>query len=105
MNILVTNDDGIRAEGLWALVKELKKIGRVNVVAPDSERSAIGTAVTLFEPLHASEVSPPEDGVTAYSIDGSPTDCVILALGKLIKEKVDVVVSGSQKSWVLKSLT
>jgi 5'-nucleotidase len=94
MQILVTNDDGVQAEGLWSLVRELKKIGRVTVVAPDSERSAIGTAVTLFEPLHVSKVSPPEDGVTAYAIDGSPSDCVILALGKLIEEKVDIVVSG-----------
>jgi 5'-nucleotidase len=94
MKILVTNDDGVHAEGLWSLVRELKKIASVTVVAPDGERSAIGTAVTLFEPLHASEVRGPEDGVTVYAIDGSPSDCVILALGKLIKDKVDVVVSG-----------
>jgi 5'-nucleotidase len=94
VNILVTNDDGIQAESLWTLVRELKKIAKVTVVAPDGERSAIGTAVTLFQPLHASEICPPEDGVTAYAIDGSPSDCVILALGKLIKDKVDFVVSG-----------
>jgi 5'-nucleotidase len=93
MNILVTNDDGVHAEGLWTLVRELKKIGRVTVVAPDSERSAIGTAVTLFEPLHVSEVSPPEDGVTAYAIDGSPSDCIILGHGKLVPE-VNMVVAG-----------
>jgi len=98
MQILVTNDDGVHAEGLWALVRELKKIARVTVVAPDGERSAIGTAVTLFEPLHASEVCAPEDGVTTYAIDGSPSDCVILALGKLISEKVDMVVSGINPS-------
>ncbi|OGO17135.1 MAG: 5'/3'-nucleotidase SurE [Chloroflexi bacterium RBG_16_50_11] len=94
MKILVTNDDGIHAEGLWALVRELKKIAKVTVVAPDGERSAIGTAVTLLQPLHASEVCAPEDGVKAYAIDGSPSDCVILALGKLIEDKVDIVVSG-----------
>lgn len=94
MKILVTNDDGVHADGLWALVRELKKIGEVAVVAPESERSAIGTAVTLFEPLHASEVRAPEDGVTTYAIDGTPSDCVILALGKLITDKVDMVVSG-----------
>ena len=98
MKILVTNDDGIHAEGLWMLVRELKKIGSVTVVAPDGERSAIGTAVTLFEPLHASEVCAPEEGVTAYAIDGSPSDCVILALGKLITDKVDTVVSGINPS-------
>lgn len=94
MKILVTNDDGIQAEGLWALVRELKKIGEVTVAAPDGERSAIGTAVTLFQPLHAIEFCAPEDGVKAYAIDGSPSDCVILALGKLITDNIDMVVSG-----------
>jgi 5'-nucleotidase len=94
MKILVTNDDGIQADGLWALVRELQKIASVTVVAPDGERSAIGTAVTLFQPLHVQEVCAPVDGVKAYAIDGSPSDCVILALGKLIGEKVDMVVSG-----------
>jgi 5'-nucleotidase len=101
MRILVTNDDGIQAEGLWALVRELKKIAAVTVAAPDGERSAIGTAVTLFQPLHASEICAPEDGVKAYAIDGSPSDCVILALGKLISDKVDVVVSGINRDYNL----
>ncbi|MCK4863034.1 MAG: 5'/3'-nucleotidase SurE [Dehalococcoidales bacterium] len=94
MNILVTNDDGINAESLWALVRELQIIARVTVVAPDGERSAIGTAVTLFEPLHAEKVRSPVPGVTAYAVDGSPSDCVILALGKLVEDSVDIVVSG-----------
>jgi len=94
MKILVTNDDGIKAEGLWTLAGELQKIASVTVVAPDGERSGIGTAVTSFQPLHAQAVCAPVDGVTAYAIDGSPSDCVILALGKLIGEKVDMVVSG-----------
>jgi 5'-nucleotidase len=94
VKILVTNDDGIQAEGLWALVRDLKKIAQVTVAAPDGERSAIGTAVTLFQPLHASEFCAPEDGVKAYAIDGSPSDCVILALGKLVAESIDMVVSG-----------
>jgi len=95
MRILVTNDDGIQSEGLWTLVRELQKIARVTVVAPDGERSAIGTAVTLFQPLHVEEVSSPISGVTAYAADGSPSDCVILALGKLIEDNVDMVVSGT----------
>jgi 5'-nucleotidase len=94
MKILVTNDDGIEATGLWALVAQLRRIGEVAVVAPDRERSAIGTAVTLFQPLHAEPFEAPVAGVTAYSVDGSPSDCVILALGKLIEAKVDLVVSG-----------
>jgi 5'-nucleotidase len=94
MKILVTNDDGIEAASLWVLVEELRKVARVTVVAPDRERSAIGTAVTLFQPLHAESFPAPVAGVTAYSVDGSPSDCVILALGKLIEDRVDLVVSG-----------
>jgi 5'-nucleotidase len=94
MKILVTNDDGVRAEGLWTLAKELAKIAQVVVVAPDRERSAVGTAVTLFKPLHAVEAESPVEGVKAWAIDGSPSDCTILALGNLIKDKVDIVVSG-----------
>ena len=97
MQILVTNDDGIKAESLWALVRELKNIARVTVVAPDGERSAIGTAVTLFEPLHVQETASPVEGVLAYAVDGSPSDCVILALGKLV-DGVDMVVSGINPS-------
>lgn len=93
MNILVTNDDGINSEGLWILVAELQKVASVTVVAPDSERSAIGTAVTLFSPLHVQEFTPPIEGVSAYTTDGTPSDCVILGHGKLIND-LDMVVSG-----------
>jgi 5'-nucleotidase len=91
---LVTNDDGINSEGLWTLVRELKEIATVTVVTPESERSAIGTAVSLFNPLQVEEVAPAVKGVTAYTVDGTPSDCVILALGKLIKDRVDLVISG-----------
>jgi 5'-nucleotidase len=93
VKILVTNDDGITAPSLWALVAELHKIAEVTVVAPDSERSAIGTAVSLFRPLHVQEFTPPIEGVTAYSADGTPGDCVILGHGKLVSG-LDMVVSG-----------
>ena len=93
MKVLVTNDDGINAPSLWALVAELHKIAEVIVVAPDCERSAIGTAVTLFNPLHVRDFDPPVDGVTAYAADGTPGDCVILGHGKLVKG-LDMVVSG-----------
>src|SRR5512136_2023468 len=98
MKILVTNDDGVQAEGLKALVRELVKIAEVVVVAPDGERSAIGTAVTLLRPLHAEEVAPAVPGVPTYAVDGTPGDCVILGLGKLISGKVDLVVSGVNPS-------
>ncbi len=94
MKILVTNDDGVRAESLWTLVGELVKISRVVVIAPDEERSAIGTAVTLFEPLHAVETESPIESVKVWAIDGTPSDCIILGLGKLIDDKVDMVISG-----------
>ncbi len=93
MHALITNDDGIEAEGLWTLARELRRLGKVTVAAPARERSAIGTAVTLFEPLHAEEYAAPVAGVTAFSIDGTPSDCVILALGALAGD-ADVVLSG-----------
>ncbi len=92
MKILVTNDDGIYAAGLWALAGELKKVGEVVVVAPDREQSAIGTAVTLHQPLRLTEIKPPLAGIKAYSVEGTPADSVILALGVL--EEVGIVFSG-----------
>ncbi len=94
MKILVTNDDGIFAEGLRVLVKELKNIAQVVVVAPDRERSAIGTAITLHQPLRIQKVSTVVPGVETYSVEGTPADSVILALGKLVKSNVGLVVSG-----------
>lgn len=94
MKVLVTNDDGILAEGLWTLVKELKNIAQVVVVAPDREQSAIGTAVTLSQPLRVQEVRPMVPGVEAYSVEGTPADSVILALEKLVKDKICLVISG-----------
>ena len=94
MKILVTNDDGIFAQGLWILVKELKSIAQVVVAAPDREQSAIGTAVTLRQPLRAQKMRPVVPGVETYSVEGTPADSVILALDKLAKGKIDLVVSG-----------
>ena len=94
MKILVTNDDGISAEGLWILVKELRKIAQVVVVAPDREQSAIGTAVTLHQPLRIQRTTPNVPEVEAYSVEGTPADSIILALDKLVKNRVDLVVSG-----------
>jgi 5'-nucleotidase len=94
MKILVTNDDGILAPGLWTLVKELKDTARVVVVAPDREQSASGTAVSLRQPLRVQRVSPVIPGIEAYSVEGTPSDSVILALGKLTKNSVDFVISG-----------
>jgi 5'-nucleotidase len=93
MKILVTNDDGIKAQSLWTLVAELRKAAKVIVIAPDDERSAIGTAVSLFRPLHVQEFTAPYADVTAYATDGTPSDCVILGHGKLVPD-VNMVVAG-----------
>ncbi len=94
MTILVTNDDGILAEGLWALVKELKSIAPVVVVAPDREQSAIGTAVTMYQPLRVHRVKSVVAEVDTYAVAGTPSDCVILGLSMLARNKIDMVVSG-----------
>lgn len=94
MRILVTNDDGVFAEGIWVLVKELKKIADVVVVAPDREQSAIGTAVSLRQPLRVQSVVPLIPGVKTFSVQGTPADSVILALSKLADGGVDMVISG-----------
>jgi 5'-nucleotidase len=94
MEILVTNDDGIFAPGLWRLVKELRTIARVIVATPDREQSGSGTAVTLRQPLRVQKVRPLVPEVESYSVEGTPADSVILALGKLVSSKIDLVVSG-----------
>lgn len=93
MNILITNDDGVYADGLFALKTALEKVGRVWVVAPDRPRSACGHSITLHKPLRANEVKL-RDGSIAYASNGTPSDCVSLAVLGIIKEPVDVVVSG-----------
>jgi len=94
MKILVTNDDGIFADGLIALVKELNKIAEVVVVAPDRELSAMGTTVSLHQPVRARKATPVADGVESYAVEGTPADCVILALGKLAKDEINLIISG-----------
>ncbi|MFC1950209.1 5'/3'-nucleotidase SurE [Chloroflexota bacterium] len=94
MKILVTNDDGISTQGLQILVKKLKSVASVIVAAPDREQSAIGTAVTLRQPLRVQKMRPLVPGVKTYSVEGTPADSVILALGKLVKTKIDLVISG-----------
>ena len=94
MKILVTNDDGIFSAEMWTLVNELRNIAQVVVVAPDREQSAIGTAVSLHQPIRVKRARAMAPGVETYAVEGTPADSVILALGKLIKDKVDLVISG-----------
>lgn len=92
--ILVTNDDGVRSEGIEALAKALEAHGDVTIVAPQSESSAIGHALTLARPLRLEQVGP-----CVYFVDGTPTDCVNVAVAHLFPQKPDLVVSGINKGW------
>lgn len=92
--ILVTNDDGIIAPGIKALVEAVRKIGTPVVVAPDSPRSGQGHAITIMEPIRLKKVDVLE-GVEAYECSGTPVDCVKLARNVILKEKnIDLCVSG-----------
>ena len=90
---MATNDDGVFAEGLWALVRELRREGKVVVIAPDREQSGIGTAVTLQHPIKVTPFVPPVEGVEAFSVEGTPADCVILGLNMLAPD-AELIVSG-----------
>ena len=96
MHILVTNDDGVWAPGLLALVQEMRKMGRVTVLAPDRNWSASGHVKTLDRPLRVRETTL-ADGTPALSSDGAPSDCVALALLGLV-DPTDLVISGINPS-------
>lgn len=94
MHILVTNDDGIQAPGLLALVSAMRRLAdKVTVLAPDRNWSASGHVKTLHRPLRVSETVL-DDGTAAWASDGAPSDCVALALLGFVPEKIDLVVSG-----------
>lgn len=91
--ILVCNDDGYRSEGITALAEALRELGTVYVVAPDRERSAAGHSLTLSHPLRVEKV-----GTRVYAVDGTPTDCVNLAVNGILRgRKVSLVASGINK--------
>jgi 5'-nucleotidase len=94
--ILVTNDDGVRSEGILALANELKSLGDVTVVAPLAEASAIGHALTLRRPLRLETIAS-----SVYAVDGTPTDCVNVAITSVLRGMPDLVVSGVNKGWNL----
>ena len=89
MNILCTNDDGYLASGIQVLARAANTLGSVTVVAPDREQSATSNSLTLHHPLRARLTS--ED---IYVVDGTPTDCVILAVNELLASRPDVCLSG-----------
>jgi len=94
--ILVTNDDGVRSEGLRALADALRPLGEITIVAPLTEASAIGHALTLRRPLRLETMA---DG--AHAVDGTPTDCVNIAITSVLRGMPDLVVSGINKGWNL----
>ncbi|MDD3824965.1 MAG: 5'/3'-nucleotidase SurE [Anaerolineae bacterium] len=96
-HILLTNDDGIQAPGLRALLEALRPLGRVSVFAPDHNWSAAGHTKTMHKPLRVARFALPGiegDEVEAYTSTGAPSDCVALALLGLLPDRPDVVVSG-----------
>jgi 5'-nucleotidase len=93
MRILLTNDDGIHAPGIFALKESLSGIGEVFVVAPERPRSASGHSITLHKPLRLTETTLP-DGGKGWAASGTPTDCVTLGWDVVLEDRVDLVVSG-----------
>ena len=92
--ILVTNDDGINAPGIRALISVMAEIGEVIVVAPDSPQSAMGHAITINNTLYLNKISAENATITEYSCSGTPVDCVKLAVNEILKKKPDLCVSG-----------
>ncbi|MDL1891381.1 5'/3'-nucleotidase SurE [Sphingobacteriales bacterium CHB3] len=93
LNILVSNDDGINAEGIFALARSLKAIADVTVVAPASQQSAVGQAITVNYPLRVFPFHKNSD-FFGYAVEGTPADCVKLGVKFLLKQKPDMVISG-----------
>jgi 5'-nucleotidase len=93
MRLLLTNDDGVGAPGLAALYEHVKDLGDVTIVAPDTERSAVGHAITLSDPLRVSSWPHP-GGANAFAVSGTPADCVKIAVRAIMKSPPDIVLSG-----------
>jgi 5'-nucleotidase len=92
--ILVTNDDGILAPGIRALIAVMSEIGTVVVVAPDSAQSATGHSITINDTLYINKISKDNDTILEYSCSGTPVDSVKLAVNEILKRKPDLCVSG-----------
>lgn len=89
MYILVTNDDGVSSAGLRALADAMRKLGTVCIVAPEREQGAVGHSITLHKPLRLSRIAK-----DVYAVNGTPSDCVVLAVTQLFRKPPDLVVSG-----------
>ena len=91
--ILITNDDGISSEGIFALWEAMDEIGKTFVAAPSTEQSASSHSLTLSHPLRVKTLKR-KDGFEGWSIDGTPVDCVKIAIRSLMKESPDILISG-----------
>ncbi len=96
MKLLLTNDDGIHAEGIKSLSKTLSSCHDIYIVAPEREMSATGHAITLHKPLRAEELEI-EGSKRAWAVNGTPSDCVKLAIETILEKKPDLVISGTNK--------
>ena len=94
MKILLTNDDGIMADGIYILAKELEKEHDITIIAPETQKSAQSHAITLHRPLIIKEVKLNGLKSKAYSISGTPADCVRAGIEAIVDDKVDLVMSG-----------
>ncbi|MBI4304960.1 MAG: 5'/3'-nucleotidase SurE [Chloroflexi bacterium] len=94
MRILVTNDDGAHAPGLWALVRAVRPLGDIVVSAPDRDRSGVGPALSLNELIRAKELVSPMPDVKVFAVEGTPGDAAVLGLRHLVPGKIDLAISG-----------
>lgn len=94
MRILISNDDGIQAAGLEALRLAMEELGEVTVVAPDRPKSATGHGITVHKPLRVDEIKFPDSASKGFAVNGTPSDCVKIALQALMPVPPDIVISG-----------
>ncbi|MBE6065598.1 5'/3'-nucleotidase SurE [Clostridium cochlearium] len=94
MRLLLTNDDGVNSEGIYTLAKELQKEHEIIIAAPSIEMSAKSHSITISDPLFIKEVELEGIHSSAYSISGTPADCVKVAMDKILTKPVDMVISG-----------
>jgi len=94
LNILISNDDGIYSQGLYELAKRISVLGKVTVVAPDKEQSAIGHAITMHQPLRCRKIKLHDLDIDAWWVNGTPADCVKLGVETILSVKPDLIIPG-----------
>lgn len=94
MNILISNDDGIYSKGIYELAKRMTRLGKVTVVAPDKEQSAIGHAITMHQPLRCKKIKLYDLDIDAWWVNGTPADCIKLGVETLLPKRPELIISG-----------